>query len=98
MTYLLWAASLSCMAVGFLYMFQGVEMWRVGGWFALANGIVVVALILEGYPLWRTSISTALAARGAYDWWKGGGGDGTKRRLRGFGRAFTPVRRTASAA
>jgi threonine/homoserine/homoserine lactone efflux protein len=33
----------------------------------------------------------------AYQWWKGGGGDGTKRRLRKL-RRFLPVRRTAPAA
>jgi Flp pilus assembly protein TadB len=31
----------------------------------------------------------------AWWWWKNGGGDDTKRRLREFGRAFSPVRRTA---
>lgn len=30
-----------------------------------------------------------------YQWWKHGGGDDTKRRLRRLKRAFTPVRRTA---
>lgn len=30
-------------------------------------------------------------------WWKSGGGDDTKRRLRRWARKFTPVRRTAPA-
>jgi hypothetical protein len=34
----------------------------------------------------------------AWLWWRGGGGDNTKRRLRRLRKKFTPVRRTAPAA
>jgi hypothetical protein len=34
----------------------------------------------------------------AWRWWRSGGGDDTKRRLRSAARAFTPVRRSAPVA
>jgi hypothetical protein len=37
----------------------------------------------------------AYTAFWAWQWWKGGGGDGTKRRLKKWARKFTPMRRTA---
>jgi hypothetical protein len=45
-----------------------------------------------------TVIDAALAAFYAWRWWKNGGGDDTKRRLRSLGRRFSPVRRTAPSA
>jgi hypothetical protein len=38
----------------------------------------------------------SLSAGYAWLWWKGGGGDGTERRLRKLKEKFAPVRRTAS--
>lgn len=47
----------------------------------------------------RTAVVDAgLAAGCAWAWWKHGGGDGTRRRLRRAARAFRGVRRTAPAA
>ncbi|MFI6055909.1 hypothetical protein ACIBCO_38270 [Streptomyces violascens] len=40
-------------------------------------------------------VNAALTAYFAWRWWKNGGGDDTKRRLRGLARRVTPVRRTA---
>lgn len=41
---------------------------------------------------------TVMSAWEAWVWWKGGGGDDTKKRLRKWSRAFTPNRRTAPSA
>ncbi|MFD8901275.1 hypothetical protein [Streptomyces ardesiacus] len=43
------------------------------------------------------SISAGAAACFAWMWWNGGGGDGTKRRVRKWARRFRGVRRTAPA-
>ncbi|MFK0172621.1 hypothetical protein ACIQU5_27875 [Streptomyces sp. NPDC090306] len=40
-------------------------------------------------------VDAALVAWCAWRWWKGGGGDNTRLRLRRLARRFTPVRRTA---
>jgi hypothetical protein len=42
-------------------------------------------------------ISAIAAAYTAWRWWNGGGGDGTRRRLRAWVRRFRGVRRTAPA-
>lgn len=40
-------------------------------------------------------INTTLGTLAAWMWWNNGGGDNTKRRLRGALKKFVPVRRTA---
>lgn len=61
---------------------------------AVGFGALAVISIGEGYYL-AAWIHAALTAWHAHFWWHGGGGDGTKRRLRSLGRRFAPVRRTA---
>jgi hypothetical protein len=59
------------------------------GWTIFGTG----AYLSRTY-LW-VDISAAMTAWALYEWWKHGGGDGTRKRLRSWGRRFTPVRRTA---
>ena len=63
---------------------------------AVAFGLYSIAEIHENEPL-LAALSAALCAWDAHDWWRGGGGDGTRRRLRSLRRRFTAVRRTAPA-
>jgi len=61
---------------------------------AVASIPAVVASCLEGI----TSVASAFAALGAVNawiWWHGGGGDGTRRRLKSWASRFRGVRRTA---
>lgn len=54
----------------------------------------VAAAAVEG----ATTVASALAALGAVNawlWWSGGGGDGTRRRLKAWASQFRGVRRTA---
>jgi hypothetical protein len=46
----------------------------------------------------NTGMSAMAIALGIWNWWNGGGGDDTKRKLRKFKNAFEGVRRTAPAA
>ncbi|MFE9559087.1 hypothetical protein ACFYMW_39100 [Streptomyces sp. NPDC006692] len=61
---------------------------------ALAALIMAIRSIHRGNPP-SAAVDAALTAYYAWRWWKSGGGDDTKRRLRGLARRFTPVRRTA---
>ena len=46
---------------------------------------------------WTSNVylHAALGAWSAWSWWHGGGGDGTRRRLKSWARRFQGVRRTA---
>ncbi|MEU8760686.1 hypothetical protein [Streptomyces sp. NPDC048659] len=59
----------------------------------IANALAAAARIPENPPL--AGVFAGVAAYFAWLWWHSGGGDDTKRRLRSWARAFTPVRRTA---
>ncbi|WP_326804911.1 hypothetical protein OIE49_29440 [Streptomyces sp. NBC_01788] len=60
----------------------------------LANSLISIQSIREG--LWLTGLfNGAVCAFCLYVWWHGGGGDGTRRRLRQLRRSFKAVRRTA---
>ncbi|KOU37649.1 hypothetical protein [Streptomyces sp. WM6378] len=52
-----------------------------------------IADFLQGNPL-HTATDAALTAYYVWRWWKNGGGDDTKRRLRRLARRFTPTPRT----
>ncbi len=67
------------------------------GWCAIANGINLVACVVLDFPA-TALINAAAFALAAWMWWNGGGGDGTKRRLRRWAARFQGVRRTAPAA
>lgn len=71
--------------------------WRtVHGGSAAANALVLLGNVIDGSTT-LASFSAALMALSLWQWWNGGGGDGTKRRLRSWARQFRPVRRTAPA-
>ncbi|MFH9426026.1 hypothetical protein [Streptomyces sp. NPDC017529] len=70
------------------------EPYQADGWIALGNGINAVSCAISGSTL-VGMFAAAIAAWCGYRWWKGGGGDDTKRRLRAVRKAFSPVRRTA---
>lgn len=66
-----------------------------------ASGIIALGCIpfIIGFALdGATSVASSFAALGAlnaWGWWHGGGGDGTRRRLKSWARRFQGVRRTA---
>jgi hypothetical protein len=67
---------------------------QASGIIALGSIPFVAAFALDG----ATAVASAFAALGAlnaWGWWHGGGGDGTRRRLRSWARRFQGVRRTA---
>lgn len=74
-----------------------LAQYQCDGLCALSCVPYAVDSIRSGNSLW-TVIDAALFAFFAYRWWTGGGGDGTKRRLRSLQRRFTPSRRTAPSA
>jgi hypothetical protein len=66
------------------------------GFMALSQVPIGVANFLIGHTA-AASISAAGSAWMAWKWWNGGGGDGTRRRLRSLAQRFRGVRRTAPA-
>lgn len=54
----------------------------------------VVAFVMEGTTT-MASVFAALGSINAWIWWNGGGGDGTRRRLKAWTSRFQGVRRTA---
>lgn len=82
------AVGLSCLIL------RLVPVWRTAGVYAVGNGAGAVDEILHGqYVALVFNGSVCLGC--AWLWWKGGGGDGTRRRLRSLARVFRGVRRTA---
>lgn len=63
---------------------------------AAANAVFALAQFLE--PSGWGVLNAAACAFHLWMWWKSGGDDDTKRRLRKLGRAFAGVRRTAPVA
>ena len=84
---IVWSALLAC--------FLGrLSRPQCSGIVALGCIPFVVGFALDG----ATSVASAFAALGAinaWGWWHGGGGDGTRRRLKSWARRFQGVRRTA---
>lgn len=71
-----------------------ISWYRASGIVALGSVPVIAAYALDG----QTAVASFFAAMGALNawiWWKGGGGDGTRRRLKSWARRFQGVRRTA---
>lgn len=65
------------------------------GWSGLANGVDTLGLaLIHDYFAYFSAGTCAFAL---WMWWKGGGGDKTKRRLKSLASKFQPVRRTAPA-
>lgn len=75
-----------------------LEGYRTNGWFAVSDGALIIGGIVAGLPALSTAFVAAVFAYNLHAWWKGGGDDDTKRRLRKLGRSFTGTRRTAPAA
>lgn len=71
-----------------------VPIWRTAGVFAVGNGAGAVDELLHGQHL-MFAFNGSMCLGCAWTWWKGGGGDGTRRRLRSLARVFRGVRRTA---
>jgi hypothetical protein len=88
-------ASIACSTIGWTCLIlRLLPPYRGQGIFAVATGLNGVEAVMSGATV-RASLMAACCAFGAWQWWNGGGGDGTKRRLRALGRAFRGVRRTA---
>ncbi|MEV6791297.1 hypothetical protein AB0M87_04690 [Streptomyces sp. NPDC051320] len=67
---------------------------NVFGLDAIAWGLFGIQDAREGSWPWALVMAGGCAYL-AWKWWTGGGGDGTKRRLRQLGKLFQPTRRTA---
>ncbi len=80
-----------------LVLFHWVPIWRTAGVFAVANAVAIVIGVRKGEHF-GAGLNGAVCVWCAWAWWHGGGGDGTRRRLRSLGRAFRGVRRTAPSA
>ncbi|QES45217.1 hypothetical protein DEJ49_33295 [Streptomyces venezuelae] len=89
------ALGMALSVIGLVGLFSGrLARHQCYGVFALANALSALQNIREGSYGWAV-FSAAISAACAYAWWHGGGGDGTKRRLRRLARRFQGVRRTA---
>lgn len=64
---------------------------------AMIWAIYTVVDVMTGQHI-ASYIDAVMCVGYLYKWWKHGGGDDTKRRLRRLKEAFKPVRRTAPAA
>lgn len=71
-----------------------IPRYRGLGLVGIAEGLLSIQSIREGDWL-RALLLGAVCAVCLYGWWRGGGGDGTRRRLRHLRRHFQGVRRTA---
>lgn len=97
MTLMLTSAGWALLACWLVAIVTAPRNRRLGyGLAAAANAAFAIAEFLQFHP-WG-GINALACAYQLWMWWKSGGGDDTKRRLRKLGRAFTGVRRTAPAA
>jgi hypothetical protein len=88
-------AGLATILCGLIGMLRGMwKPYQSDGLMALGNGLFVIANAMTGSSV-MAAVNAAVCAYSAYRWWKGGGGDDTKRRLRSAWKPFEPVRRTA---
>lgn len=86
----------ACDVAGFAcLLFRLAPAWRVCGVMAVSNGASVVSEIMHGGEHLMLSFNGSVAMACLWFWWRGGGGDGTRRRLRALRGAFRGVRRTA---
>ena len=81
-------------AAVFARAFGRIAYHQASGFYAAAYGLWSLNDIRIGAHI-AAVVSAAMCAFFAYGWWRGGGGDGTKRRLRALRRKFSDVRRTA---
>ncbi|CQR59235.1 hypothetical protein [Streptomyces leeuwenhoekii] len=85
--FIVWPALLAAM-------FGRITRTQSSGIVAIGCIPSIVAFVLDGTTS-SASVFAALGAINAWIWWQGGGGDGTRRRLKSWGRRFQGVRRTA---
>ncbi len=82
---------------GLVALFSGrAPRSRVAGLLALAEALYTLDDIRAGRWL-AALVDAAVCAYLAHLWWTGGGGSGTRRRLRALASRFRGVRRTAPA-
>lgn len=91
------SVGVGALLIGLTGFFRGWGSRCVNGWLAICNGSNAAANALAGQRL-AACFAAAVCAFAAWAWWKSGGGDGTKRRLRSWARKFRGVRRTAPVA
>ena len=96
-TTLFLSVALTAMAIGLAAFFRRWGARCVNGWMAIANGANAAFNALTGDRA-MACFASAVCAYAAWLWWKSGGGDGTKRRLKSWVRKFSGVRRTAPVA
>lgn len=91
------AAGCSLLAVSLAAYATGrISQHALNGLLTVCNSLNLASAVLRNDRITGGIVAGALALS-AWLWWHGGGGDGTKRRLRSWGRKFTGVRRTAPA-
>lgn len=73
---------------------RGMRATPYYGIAALSTAAASVFMALADMRLW-SYVAAATAAVNAYQWWRSGGGDGTRRRLKQWAGRFHGVRRTA---
>lgn len=69
---------------------------QYNGWTAVLATVGCAMSAVIGWTF-MVYLNAGVAAWCAWDWWKGGGGDDTKRRLKRWASRFQGVRRTAPA-
>jgi hypothetical protein len=70
---------------------------QYNGWVTVLTTGGGVMSAVNGWTF-NVYLHAGIAAWSAWAWWHGGGGDGTKRRLKSWARRFQGVRRTAPSA
>lgn len=94
------AISIALAGWGFLLpAFLGVSCGRISktqfyGWACIANVFFTTGVALSG-ARFMAPFNVAVASWCAWVWWRDGGGDGTRRRLKEWASRFQGVRRTA---
>ena len=78
----------------FLFLAGRITAVQYSGVMAILSAASTVVCAVAGWT-GAGSFSAAATALHTWNWWHGGGGDGTKRRLRSWARRFQGVRRTA---
>ncbi|MGV2914611.1 hypothetical protein [Streptomyces alfalfae] len=90
----LYAVALLLLLVGIVAALNGARQLQLA-LSAVGSAVCIVASVLtDGNELYA-AMSTATFIWSAWQWWNGGGGDGTRRRLRRLAGHFHGVRRTA---
>lgn len=87
------AIAITCCGLAALFT-RRLPLYQINGLMSLGNALSALSNILTADTT-AASVSAGFAALSGWLWWKGGGGDDTKRRLKRWARRFQGVRRTA---